>query len=199
MSQYLDDFLYNGFLYNKFVKDKENIKPYTHTLRNTSKLKFDNEGNLIVLKYPSHYEHKFYLKHSFGISLTFGIFWGIQNFLIYKWYKIYKSKKVFLLSAFSTVASIVEAKYLSSKVYDVKEVVLSKDNRLKVKTFNDDKTTYVMDIKDVYILSLDKFSSFFIRTNGKIDVFVMEPENGNLPNNFEIFDLVFKDKRYLKF
>ena len=38
------------------------------------------------------------------------------------------------------------------------------------------------------ILSLDKISSFFIRTNGKIHVFVMEPENGNLPNNFDIFD-----------
>lgn len=199
MSYMIDNIVYKFYLYKRYVKDKEDIKPYTHTLKNPAKLKYDQDGNLIVLKYPSNYNYKFFYSHSFGMCAFISFFWGIQNYYLIRLFKKFKSYKFLYFSAFSLITATIEAKYVSTRTKDVKEVVLTKDNKLKIRTFHDTDPVFVMDIKDVYIITLDQFTVFFVKTGTLINFFVLEPEHGNLPNSYEIYDLVFKDKRYLKF
>ncbi len=187
------------YFFDKKWKIKEEFTPHTYKLPKTLRVKKDENNDLFIFKFPSHYQHyKYITDYNFGFCAYIAVFNLFQVFASIKLYKKTKIKKIFIFTAGYTVFSYFEMMFIYSRVRDVKEVLLHNGTKLRVKTWNDD-VTHVVDVKDVRVIMNNEVLLFLDASRKENMFYVMEPSFANMINSSDVFDLIFKDRRYLTY
>ena len=168
------------------------------------RLRFEDEQkkNLQIYKYPSHYKHHPFLEYRSAFLFYFSIFGTLST----NWFiKALRSKKVFgsVVFGFFSVSSFIEAKYAFERVKDIKSVILKDEKTLVIKTFQDEDINYEFDVSEIKVANknIEEILVLVDKNrvlNKKPVYFICEPSPGCVFNQF-IFDVVLKDRRYLKY
>jgi hypothetical protein len=202
----LDDFIYKFFKI-KWKLEEEELNIPTFTPPKLWKLNFknfiDNNSNEVVLfQYPSHYQHNRIFQYDYGFFLYFTIF---GSFFLIKGLKDLKKLryKSSIFFGFFTAITFFEGVVISSRVKDPKSITLKNGKTLCIKTFQDDQLEYQMDIKDFRIVNKDIQNLIILidvnmAKNKDFKFFFIEPSPGCV-NNFDLFNTVLVDKRYLTY
>jgi hypothetical protein len=211
----LDTFLYNYGKKKWKLEEDDNMIP-TYHIPKQWKLQFssikteeetvENKNEVILYKYPSHYQHRKIFQYDSGFFVYFGLFGSFMllkslNDLIFK--KAYKKSLFFgCLSAFS----FLEGHIISRRVRDVNMITLKEGKTLCVKTFQDGDLEYQMDIKDTRIVSkkteglpdLIIFIDVNMARDKNFRFFFAEPTPATVYNP-NLFYTVIYDKRYITY
>ena len=222
VSSYLD-YLFDNFLryYPSIKKLNYDFESLEYTLPQYKEPKKDIDNNLILFKYPSQYKHHPILQYNIGLVIYFTAFNGIFSYFAY-----YANKKSGLLSkkflfvglSVNFMLNMIETYFAYTRIQDVEEIKVKNCKTLMIKTRQYPDKYLEMDIKDLRVvnksittrgdgsdsecepgLTLNVTDRSKINDkSGRIEFFIIEPNFGNTPDR-NIFDHVFRDRRYLKF
>jgi hypothetical protein len=200
---FFDKAVYSIFK-NKW-KLEEDRSLLEYTLPKSLKLQF-NDGNpeeLVLFKYPSHYRHLSMGQYNIAFAAYFSFLATVTGVIGIRSYRKHGSWKTLLAMSVISVISIQEAFIGYTRVKDVKQILLKNGKVLEVQTFQDSDIDYLIDLKDMRIISKNNRELvIFIDTNHakarEFRFFFMEPSPGTV-NNLSLFETVILDQRYVKY
>jgi len=193
-----------------FVFLKKRINPESdwsisyYNVPKIHKLKFEDEqkNRLELYKYPSHYKHHPFLEYRSAFIFYFSIFGTLSTF----WFiKALRNKKLFgtVIFGIFSLSSILEAKYASERVKDIKSIILKDGKTLIIQTFQDGYINYEFDVSEIKVANKNIEEILVIVDKERVlqkkpIYFFCEPSPGCVYNQF-ILDVVLKDRRYLNY
>jgi hypothetical protein len=209
----LDTYIYNMYKKKWRLEEEDTLIP-TYHLPKLWKKQFvvQNEetslNELVLFKYPSHYQHNKIFQYDSGFKFYFGMF---GTFFLYKSLSgliRLKSFKRFLFYGMLSTISFFEGYVISSRVKDIKSIVLKNGKMVAIKTFQDGELEFQMDVKDTRITNKKKEDEMLPSLMVFIDVnmardrnfmfFFCEPTPGTVYNP-ELFYTILYDKRYVTY
>lgn len=193
----VDYLIYKAF--NKKWKIDEIFRPFEYKIPYIDRYTLDENKDLYIYKYPSHYVRTKFIE---DYNIGFSVFISFMNMIpIIGTYKAFKhtGNKKFLLGTFSYVLfSAVELYFMYTRILDVKEVVLVNGTTIRVTNWNND-TVKDIDVKDIRMIKENDPAVFIDCKDKTFNFYVMEPSYATLINTSDTYDLVFKDRRYVKY
>jgi hypothetical protein len=111
--------------------------------------------------------------------------------------------KLAVFNLFFGGLSFLEGYILGNRMRDVKEIILKDGKSLCIKTFQEgEDNVKEFDVKNLRVIMKDEKLITFLDVddarNLKFKFYFLEPSAGTV-NNFEVFNIVFLDQRYLKY
>jgi hypothetical protein len=192
----------------KYISNKINIygdwSTITYNVPKIQKCKFEDENNrnLILYKYPSHYQHHKLFEYRSGLVFYFSIL-GTLSF--YWLSKALMQRRFFPSLAFSffTFSCILETLYTLERVKDIKSIILRDGKTFVINTFQDGFINYEFDVSEIKCVNKNLDEVFVLvdknrLLNKKPLLFYAENCSGCIFNH-HVFEAVMKDRRYLKF
>ena len=190
------------FSFKNLWKLTEKNEPYTYKLKNTRRPILDENNDLIIFRYPSHYRNLSMSNNNILMVGYISLFNFAQIYFSFKLWKKIRNYKILGFACFYSVLSALEAYFLYTRIKDVREVILHNGKILRVKTWQDE-IIREMDVSEIRVLKKGDIYAFIDIKNylnkSPLEFLTMEPDFGNMTNQQDIFEHIFNDGRYITY
>ena len=152
-------------LFKKKWKLEEDFSLDTYQVPKITK-KIVEDGELVLFKHPTHYNHSKYYQYNMAIAGYFTILSSITSFI---GLKLLIKKRIitgFLVFSGISLMSLLEARIAFNRIFDVKTITLGNNGKnLKVVTFQNENIIFDIDLKDFRKINYSKDLILFIDKN----------------------------------